>query len=208
MADIIIHGPPPSSYLRSVQMTCVEKGVSFELRPVEFGSDAHLALHPFGKVPILEHGDVRLYETQAILRYLDGRFGGPSLVPPDPAAAARMDQWVSVHNCYAYQHLVIDYAFQYIRPRGADGNPDRAGVEAALPALHHDLGLFDAALADNEWLAGSFSLADLIVAPAVTTAAMFPEGGQAIDRMANLRRWLTALESRDSSRHLHVPRPG
>ena len=207
MTDVIIHGPPPSSYLRSVQMGCVEKGVSFELRPVEFRSDAHLALHPFGKVPILEHGDVRLYETQAILRYLDGAFGEPTLVPREPAAAALMDQWVNVHNCYAYGHIVLDYAFQYIRPKGADGTPDRAGVEAALPALHHDLGLYDDALASREWLAGSFSIADLMVATAVTTAAMFPEGGQAIDRFANLRRWLTAMESRESSKYLHVPRP-
>ena len=87
MSNVKIYGPAPSSYVRTTRMALVEKGVDYELLPIEFGSDAHRALHPYAKVPILEHGDVRLYETQAILRYIDARFDGPA----SPNAGTRGD---------------------------------------------------------------------------------------------------------------------
>ena len=48
-----------------------EKGAADRIAPVGPGTlraPAHLALHPFGRVPVIEHGAFRLYETQAILR--------------------------------------------------------------------------------------------------------------------------------------------
>jgi glutathione S-transferase len=206
MATITLYGPAPSSYVRTARMTCVEKGVSHELAPIEFGSDAHRALHPFLKVPILEHGSVRFYETQAIIRYLDAAFPGPSLVPSEPVALATMEQWISVHNCYLYGHLIKDYAFAYILPQLAGKEPDLAAAAAAVPGVEHDLGLLERGLAGKDWLAGRFSLADLLVAPVVATVAVFPEGGKVLDRMANVRRWLTAIEKRESGALLHPPR--
>lgn len=206
MATLTLYGPPPSSYVRSARMACVEKGVSHELMPVELGSDAHRALHPFLKFPILEHGSVRLYETQAILRYVDSAFDGPSLVPADPVAMATMEQWISVHNCYLYPHIIENYAFSYILPQLRGEAPNVAAAQAALPQVEHDLRLLDRALAGRAWLAGTFSLADLLVAPVAATAGMFPEAGPALDRAENVRRWLTAIEQRESGKLLQVPR--
>jgi len=207
MATITLYGPAPSSYVRTARMTCVEKGVSHELAPIALGSDAHRALHPFCKVPILEHGAVRLYETQAIVRYLDAAFPGPSLVPSDPTAMATMEQWISVHNCYLYQHLIKDYAFVYIGAQLQGQAPDVAKAKAAVPGMEHDLGLVERGLEGKAWLAGtSFSLADLMLAPVVATIALFPEGGPVLDRLANVRRWLTAIEKRESGSLLDPPR--
>lgn len=206
MATLTLYGPPPSSYVRTARMTCVEKGVSHELAPVELGSDTHRALHPFCKVPVLDHGAVRLYETQAIVRYLDAAFPGPSLVPSDPVAMATMEQWISVHNCYLYQHLIKDYAFAYILPQLQGKAPDVARAQAAVPGVEHDLGLVERGLEGKTWLAGSFSLADLMLAPVVATVALFPEGGAVLDRLANVRRWLTAIEKRESGSLLYPPR--
>lgn len=208
MADITLLGPQASSYVRSARIVCAEKGVEHELAPIAFGSDDHRALHPWAKVPVMRHGDVVLYETQAILRYVDAAFDGPSLVPTAPAAIGAMEQWISIHNCYLYPSAVVGYAFQYIFPKGEGGQPDRAAIEAALPKLEHDLGVLDRALAGQPWLAGSFSLADILVAPVITTIAPLPEGGRLVDRCANLRRWLTAMEQRPSAALLQVPRPG
>ncbi|MFW1447746.1 glutathione S-transferase N-terminal domain-containing protein, partial [Vibrio parahaemolyticus] len=69
------YGIPGSPYLRSVLLGLQEKGAGYRL--AVFGrdlgaarSEEHLQIHPFGRIPILDHGDFRLYETQAILRYL------------------------------------------------------------------------------------------------------------------------------------------
>lgn len=206
MADIKIYGPAPSSYVRTTRMTLVEKGVDYDLEPIQFGTDELRALHPYSKVPILRHGDVHLYETQAIVRYIDAQFDGPSLVPNDNATMALMEQWISVLNCYLYGNIVTQYCFEYIRPKGDNGQPDKARIEKALPQVEHDLGLLDKGLEGKDWLVGTFSLADLMVAPVISTVSLFPEGGQILDRSSNVRRWLTAIEQRKSGSLLYPPK--
>jgi glutathione S-transferase len=54
--------------------------------------------HPFGRVPVLEYDGFMLYETQAILRFLDRILPSPTLTPADPKAAARMDQAMIIND--------------------------------------------------------------------------------------------------------------
>ena len=92
MTDVTIYGPPHSTYLRSARLALEEKGVDYALEPVEFKSPAHFDLHPFGRVPILRHGDFQLYESMAIMAYVDETFDGPALAPSEPRQRARMIQ--------------------------------------------------------------------------------------------------------------------
>ena len=72
--EFIVHSIPGSPFGRAVLAMLEEKGASYRLSPVApgtFHSPQHLARHPFGRVPVLEHDGFSLYETQAILRYLD-----------------------------------------------------------------------------------------------------------------------------------------
>ena len=74
MNEFVIHSVPGSPYGRAVCVAMEEKGARYRLVPVVPGTlraPEHLARHPFGKVPVLSHGGFRLYETQAILRYID-----------------------------------------------------------------------------------------------------------------------------------------
>ena len=74
MSEFIVHSVAGSPYGRAVFATLEEKGARYRLAPVQAGafkSEPHLARHPFGRVPVLEHDGYLLYETQAILRYLD-----------------------------------------------------------------------------------------------------------------------------------------
>src|ERR1700761_6164198 len=90
MSEFIVHSVPGSPFGRAVLATLEEKGASYRLAPVApgtFRSAEHLARHPFGRVPVLEHGSFILYETQAILRYLDRLLPAPALVPSDPESA-------------------------------------------------------------------------------------------------------------------------
>ena len=52
----------------------------------ETKTQEHLARNPFGRIPVVDHGDFRLYETQAILRYLDDLYPAPPLRPKNPRA--------------------------------------------------------------------------------------------------------------------------
>ena len=88
MATAIIHGPDYSTYVRTVRLTFEEKGARYELRPVHIlGGKAqeasYLKLQPFGKVPAFEHDGLVLYETTAIIRYVDQVFPGKRLQPDD-----------------------------------------------------------------------------------------------------------------------------
>ena len=72
--DIVIHGVPGSPYLRSALLGLEEKGLPYRLNVIELETQRgpeYLKLQPFGRIPVLEHGDFRLYETQAMLRYID-----------------------------------------------------------------------------------------------------------------------------------------
>src|ERR1043166_1074933 len=105
-----LYGHPLSSCTRKVRLTAAEKNAPLDLVPVDLFSGehkqpAHLARHPFGVVPVLDDDGFLLYESRAIVRYLDARFAGPSLVPAEPRDRARMDQWLSVDQSYVAPHV-------------------------------------------------------------------------------------------------------
>ncbi len=84
MAHPIVYGPAASTYVWSVRLTLAEKGVTHELVEMPFGAhreEPHLSRQPFAKVPAFEHDDFALYETQAIIRYVDERFPGRHCSP-------------------------------------------------------------------------------------------------------------------------------
>jgi glutathione S-transferase len=58
MANLEIIGFPQSTYVRVARMACEEKGVAYDLRPAPPHSPEVLAIHPFGKIPAMRHGDL------------------------------------------------------------------------------------------------------------------------------------------------------
>jgi len=108
MSEFTVHSIPGSPFGRSVLAMLEEKRAPYRLSPLAPGSlktPEYLALHPFGRVPVLEHNGFRLYETQAILRYLDRVLPEPSLTPPDVKRAARMDQAMNVNDWYLFHDV-------------------------------------------------------------------------------------------------------
>lgn len=205
MTQIVFHGPAPSSYVRTARMTCVEKGAEHRLEPVELGSASHRELHPFCRVPIMTHGDVRLFESSAIIRYLDASFGGPSLIPGSNADAGVMEQWISATNCYLYDHLIKNYALKYIIPAFRGEAPDPAAIAAGVPAMQDGVKLLDGAYDGRDWIANSFSLADLLLGPILQTISMFPEGKEALGNAKNLAGAYERMRGRKSAEFIDVP---
>src|SRR2546423_403030 len=108
MTEVFVLGFPRSTYVHIVRLMLTHKGVSYTFRDLEreMGSASHLALHPFDRVPILQHGDFTLYETSAIATYVDEAFEGPGLQPKDVRARARMYQCINYVNSYYYPYML------------------------------------------------------------------------------------------------------
>jgi len=139
MREIVVYGVPGSPYLRSALLALHEKGAPYRLavlgRDIEARSEDHLRRHPFGRVPILEHGDFRLYETQAIVRYLDAVLPGPALQPQEPCTAARMNQIAGIVDWYVFPAISVGItAERFLSQRFWNRGPDEANIAQARTA--------------------------------------------------------------------------
>src|ERR1700694_1108598 len=151
-----------STYTRVVCMVCEEKGIAYVLTERPLHAPEILAIHPFGKMPVLRHGDVELFESKAIATYLDRSFPAPCVFPSDPRLSALTEQWVSLVNTLMDRTLIRTYLYAYIAPKTADGEPDREAIEAVMPALREQIGVLDRAVAKNGCLVDEqFTFADI-----------------------------------------------
>jgi len=116
MADPIVYGFPRSTFVNIIRLLLTHKGVPYRFHDLEavMGKPEHLALHPFDRVPILEHGELIVYETSAIAAYVDEACEGPRLTPGDARARARMNQWISAVNSYYYPYMIYHVTHERI----------------------------------------------------------------------------------------------
>ena len=134
-----IIGSAQSTYTWVVRMVCEEKGIEYTLTEMPLGAPELLAIHPLGKMPVLRHGDVELFESKAIATYLDRSFPAPHLFPEDPRLAGLTEQWVSLVNTAIDRTLIRTYLYAYIAPRPEATGPNRDGIEAVMPAVRQQL---------------------------------------------------------------------
>ncbi len=198
-----VHSIPGSPFGRAVLATLEEKGAFYRVVPVTPGalrSPGHLALHPFGKVPVLEHGGFKLYEAQAILRYLDRVLPEPALTPAEPAAAGRMDQVMNLNDWYLFQGVGNVIGFhRVIGPRLMGLAPDEAAVSAAMPKAHAVFADLARLLGSQSYFTGdAISLADVRIAPQLDLLIQTPEWTALIAPHANLNAWLARMNARPS----------
>ncbi len=204
MADVKLYGIKLSSYVRTCILALEEKGVSYELVENAPNSPEQLEHHPFGKVPAFRHGNVHLFETLAICRYVDQGFDGPGLVPADPADGARAVQWASALIDYIYPSLVRDILIQRLVVPMQGGKTDEAVVAAAAKVVDGYLAILDDALAKSDYLAGgSYSVADMFYLPPLANFRQLPEA-KLLDNRANLRAWYDRCAQRPSAKAIGI----
>jgi glutathione S-transferase len=193
-----IIGSARSTYTRAVRMVCEEKGIAYVLTEMPLRAPEILAIHPLGKMPVLRHGDVALFESKAIATYLDRSFPGPQLMPSDPHLAALTEQWVSLVNTVIDRTLIRTYLFAYIAPKTA-GAPDREAIEAVMPAVREQIGVLDKAVARTGYLVGDqFTFADINLLPILHRVGQVPEGAQALAAAGHLAGYYEQHASRPS----------
>jgi len=203
MSEFIVHSVPGSPFGRSVLATLEEKRAPYRLAAVAPGATKtpeYLALHPFGRVPVMEHDGFRLYETQAILRYLDRQIPQPSLTPTDIKRAARMDQVMNINDWYLFHGVGNVIIFhRVIAPRLMGQAADEAAIKAAMPKAHAVFNELARLLGGQPYFTGdTLSLADLMVAPAVEFFTAIPEWSALGASHANLVSWMGRMQDRPS----------
>jgi glutathione S-transferase len=200
--SVKIYGVPGSPFMRAAMVGLEEKGAHYDLIPVsgpETKQAEHLARHPFGRVPAFEHDGFALYETQAILRYVDAAFPGPSLQPRDPKERARMDQLIGICDWYLFPQVGVTIAFQRIvKPLLMGGTPDEETIAKALPNAQRCYAVIAGFLHDRFLTGGEPSIADIMIACQMSMLAATPECQAIIAKHVNLGEWLTRMEARPS----------
>lgn len=202
MSRFTVHGIAGSPYVRTVLLAIEEKGAGWRLAAMAMGDNLapdYLALQPFGKIPVLFDGDFRLYETHAILRYLDRVLPEPPLVPADPKRAARMDQLISIANGHVRTEISAAISFpRVVAPKF--GLPiDEHAIAAAIPAAERCVAAIAELMGERSYMAGdALSLADLMLAPHLDYFAQSGEGTAILARHGAIMAWLARMRERPS----------
>jgi glutathione S-transferase len=199
MPQLQIIGAPFSNFVWTCRIACAEKGVPYELVAVAPHTPEVKAIHPFGRIPVMRHGEIALCESRAICTYIDRAFDGPSLVPTDAPGAARTEQWVSLLLTTIDPVCMRQYVVGYVFPGTPDKSPNRPMIEGALPRMEKQLGLLDRTAAGDGHLAeGRFTLADAYLVPILYYLAQFPESRAMLDATTGLRGYLDRHMARPS----------
>ena len=202
MSELVVHGVPGSPYYRSALLGLEEKGLPYRLqflKPGESKTPEHLARHPFGRIPVLEHGGFSLYETQAILRYLDTLSARSPLQPQDPKAAARMNQIVGIVDWYVFPTISVKICAERLMAQLFwQRATNEETVAAAVPQARVCIRELDRLRGSSAFMAGeAVSIADLMLAPHIEFFTQVPEG-QTMLKGTGVEEWLARMRSRPS----------
>lgn len=160
---ITVHGRTTSSNVQPVIWLLAELDLPHERLDVggAFGgtdTPEYRAMNPMGLIPSLQDGDVTMFESQAILRYLGARHG-EQFWPTDPIAHAPADQWMEWTKTTVAPEVIYKIFWQLVRT--PEAVRDNAALEGSVTAIAKIMAIAEAQLAKHAWLAGSqMTLAD------------------------------------------------
>ncbi len=208
MSNVVVYGAPQSTFVRTTRLVLEEKGVAHQLEPVEFGTESHLALHPFGRIPAFRHGDFLLYETPAIANYVDAAFDGPYLRPASPKDRALMDKWISVACDYLYDDIIRVLVFERLVYPSRGQASNEARIKEVMPRVESHIELLENALSQRDYFVGSqMTLADLFMVPILFYAWVAPDGQAIIKDCPHLMGWWGRMSERPSLDATAPPMP-
>jgi glutathione S-transferase len=197
-----LYGHPMSTCTRKVLTTLAEKGheAEFVLVDIMKGEQklpAAIARQPFGVVPAIDDNGFVLYESRAIIRYLDEKLSGPKLSPPEAKDRALMEQWISVEASYMSPKAMTIVMNNMFGPMMGK-SPDTDAVAKASESLAHTFDIADKALAHQDFFGGkTFSLADIDWMPYVQYLFGAKAGNLVTDRK-HLGAWWERVSKRPS----------
>ncbi|TIM30061.1 MAG: glutathione S-transferase family protein [Mesorhizobium sp.] len=200
MSRPVVYGADYSVYVRIVRLALEEKGIGYELVPVDiFAADGipdwYLDHQPFGRIPAFAHDRFRLFETSAIARYVDEAFEGPTLQPAEARSRARMNQIIGMLDAYAYRAMVWDVAVERLEKT----TPDEALIANGLLQAATVLRALTSLKAAGPWLLGEqLTLADLHAAPIIGYFVKVADGQNLLAEFPDIRDWFARIALRES----------
>src|SRR5262249_46850833 len=193
MSDPIVFGFPRSTFVNIVRLVLTHKDVPYTFHDLEtvMGKQGHLALHPFNRVPILRHGEFTVYETSAIVSYIDEAFGGAKLTPADVRARGRMNQWISSVNSYYYTYMIYHVTHERLTFPELGIASDEKVVAHALPKVELGLAVIERELShgQNYLLGSELTLADFYLLPSAFAFSLTEEGKAMYPKFPAFCRW-------------------
>ncbi|UYV37926.1 glutathione S-transferase family protein [Rhodobacteraceae bacterium D3-12] len=197
-----------SVYTRVARIALAEKGVAVDFGAHDpFRGQGVENPHPFGRVPVLCHGDFEIYETAAITAYVDAAFEGADLMPDAPHAVARVEQVVGMVDAYVYWPLVRQvHSHGAFRPAMGEGG-DAEIVAEGLRAAPGVLAALEAVAVEGLGLGARFTRADCHLAPMIWAFVQVAEGAEMLRRYPALSAWWARVEARASIRMTEVALP-
>ncbi len=202
MTALRLYGAPYSVYTRIARLILAECNQSYDFVELDIFDKEnlprdYLALHPFSKIPALEHGTFRLFETDAIAQYLISVSGNETLLPGETVTRARCLQLMRILDNYAYPKLVWGIWVE---------EQERRSLSAeALAEARNALSVLESFVEGPYSLGRDLTLADLWATPMLTYLRMAPSGSAMLTDYPVLFRWLDQMTQRGSVQATRFP---
>jgi len=211
MSDPIVFGFPRSTFVHIVRLILAHKEVPYAFRDLEpeMGKPSHLALHPFNRVPILQHGDLTIYETSAIATYIDETFEKPALRPKSARDRARMNQWISSVNSYYYPYMIYHVTHERLVFPQLGIASDEKVVAHALPKVELGLQVMERELAHGKHhlLGSELTIADFYMLPSTYAFGLTEEGKAMYPKFPAVCRWRERMEALPTVQRFRAAQP-
>jgi glutathione S-transferase len=200
MTSFTLYSGPLSMFGAKVQIAALEKGLDFDLVAVPFDFDAGyspkhpevLRINPKQQVPVLVHGDLEIFDSTQIFEYLEDLRPTPALWPGDVRERAR---------ARLHEHKSDEVYFPHIiRLMGLEQDLQGEAALAAIAASNRYYAEMEAQLEGRDYLAGSYSFADI----AFYMAALFGErkGAPLGEETPRLLAWRVRMSARPPVRQV------
>jgi glutathione S-transferase len=182
---------PPSPNTWKVRAAAHEIGIPLELEIVDLSKGAqrkpeYLALNPTGRTPTLVDGDLRLWESSAIMQYLGGKKKTP-LWPDDAKSRADIARWQSWHLQH-WSRGTTGFIFEnVVKAILKIGEPDPKALAQTAEMFHQEAAVLDKHLERHPYLVNdTLTLADFtVIAPLfLAEPAKMP-----LEKYGNIKKW-------------------
>lgn len=160
-----------------------------------------LRMNPNGLVPVIQDGDITMFESNAIVRFLAARYRAGLLRPAEPRALAAAEQWMDWQQHHIAFHVSVIFFNQV---RLAPDKRNEAAMEQSRKAIAEALVIADRHLSQHDWFAGEqFSFGDIVMGVFLWR---YVGMGNALANAPHLEEWFEAVSRREAF-HQHVKLP-
>jgi len=193
---VVLYGINLSTFTRKVRLALAEKGIGYRLEPAAMGSPKVRALHPLGKIPVIEHDGTVVPDSSVIIAYLEKAF--PDSAPLYPAAAPELARalWLEEYADTRLREATVPFfAERVVKPLFQRKPGDETALATAATACSECFDYLERELAGRFALGDALTVADVALGAQLVT---YQQGGGQVDpdRWPRLHGYMAGLRER------------